>query len=64
MTPNGQAPARKPYAQDSKHPQANASVKPKPRRSSAYISIVKVTAMAPKAVSMCLIDLLGQPAVA
>jgi hypothetical protein len=50
-TPNGQVPARNPYALDSKHPQPNAKMNPRPRRSSAYMSIMKVTAAAPKRVS-------------
>jgi hypothetical protein len=56
-TPNGQVPARKPYVLESRHPQANASVKRKPRRSSAYISTMKVREMTPKPVSMCQFDL-------
>ena len=51
--PNGQVPARNPYVLESRHPPANASMKPELRRSSAYIAIMNVTAMAPKAVSMC-----------
>jgi hypothetical protein len=50
-TPNGHVPARKPYALDSAQPPANASTKPLPLRSSAYISIMNVTAQAPKTVS-------------
>jgi hypothetical protein len=55
--PNGQVQARKPYVLESKHPQENASMKPELRRSSAYISIMNVRAMAPKAVSTCWVDL-------
>lgn len=42
---------------ESKQPQANASMKPELRRSSAYVSIMNVTAMAPKAVSIRSSDL-------
>jgi hypothetical protein len=50
-TPNGHVPARKPYALDRRQPQPKARMNPLPRRSSAYISIMNVTAAAPKAVS-------------
>jgi hypothetical protein len=50
--PNGHVPAKKPYALASTQPQPNAKMKPRPRRSSAYISIMNVTAAAPNAVSI------------
>jgi hypothetical protein len=50
-TPNGQVPARKPYALDNRQPQPKARMNLLLRLSSAYISIMKVTAAAPKAVS-------------
>jgi hypothetical protein len=40
---------------DRAQPRANASTKPGPRRSSAYMSIMNVTAAAPKAVSTLLV---------
>lgn len=51
-TPNGQVPARNPYVLESTQPQAKARTNCRPRRSSAYISIMNVTAAAPNAVSM------------
>ncbi len=46
-TPNGQAPDQKPYALDSRHPTPNKATKLRPRGSSAYIAIMKVTAQIP-----------------
>src|SRR5258708_18589157 len=49
-TPNGQAPARKPYTLDIRQPAANARMNAGWRRSRAYITIMKVTATTPKTV--------------
>src|SRR5712691_3937894 len=49
-TPKGHAPATKPYRLANKQPRAKASVKARCRRSSAYITIMKVTATTPNAV--------------
>ena len=50
-TPKGHVPARKPYALESAHPPAKASTNPRPRRSSAYMSIMKLRTTTPNAVS-------------
>ena len=50
-TPNGQAPDWNPYALARAQPTANASTNPMWRRSSAYMTIMKVSAVTPKAVS-------------
>ena len=49
--PKGHAPEAKPYALDSAHPSAKASMKNTERDSSAYIVIMKVRASTPKIVS-------------
>ena len=51
-TPKGHAPARKPYALERRQPQAKAKTKPRCRDSNAYMSIMKVRATIPNAVSM------------
>ncbi|GAC1419250.1 MAG: hypothetical protein NVSMB57_13640 [Actinomycetota bacterium] len=50
IAPNGQAPDAKPYALDNAQPSANPRMKIEPRRSSAYIVIMKVSATTPKTV--------------
>jgi hypothetical protein len=46
-TPNGQAPARKPYAPERRQTTANAKMNARPRRSRAYIAIMNVSAHSP-----------------
>ena len=46
-TPNGHAPDAKPYTLDNAHPTAKSSVKMRPRDSSAYITIMKVSTHTP-----------------
>src|SRR5947209_20512950 len=52
-TPNGHAPATKPYTHARQHPSANASTKLGPRASNAYIVIMNVSARTPYRVSTC-----------
>ncbi len=49
-TPNGHAPAKKPYTLDSKQANAKTKVNARCRRSSAYVTIMRVTATTPNAV--------------
>ncbi len=49
-TPNGHAPAKKPYTLDNKQANAKTKVKARCRRSSAYVTIMRVTATTPNAV--------------
>src|SRR5260370_28854474 len=49
-TPKGHAPAKKPYTLDNKHANAKTRVKARCRRSSAYVTIMRVTATTPNAV--------------
>jgi hypothetical protein len=53
-TPNGHALDRNPYRLDRAHPAANARIKPRPRRSSAYMSVMKLSAATPNRVSIYL----------
>ena len=46
-TPNGQVPARNPYTLDKPQPIANASTNNRCQRSSTYITIMNVSALAP-----------------
>ena len=50
--PNGQAPDRKPYAEESPQPAAKASRNLRLRASNAYMVIMKVSEATPKTVSM------------
>src|SRR5438477_58942 len=50
-TPNGQAPARNPYALESRHPTAKARTNARCCLSAAYVAIMKVTAITPNTVT-------------
>jgi len=50
-TPNGQAPARNPYALESRHPIAKARTKARCFLSAVYVAIMKVTAITPNDVT-------------
>src|SRR5258708_19586858 len=49
-TPKGDAPAKKPYTLDNREANAKTRVKARCRRSSAYVTIMRVTATTPSAV--------------
>ena len=46
-TPKGHAPERNPYTLESRQPSAKAAMKERPRRSMAYMNIMKETAHTP-----------------
>jgi hypothetical protein len=65
-TPNGHAPERNPYTLDSTQKIANANTNVRPRASSAYISIIRLSTVTPTSVSTlkwCLFATLGEATV-
>src|ERR1700674_3621490 len=60
-TPNGHAPARKPYALDIRPPAAKARARARCRLSNAYVAIMKETALTPDAVTAIPLTLTNLP---